>query len=125
VARLHTDEQATQAYHGVTEREIYGLVMCNDALDASIERLVERRLDRAHGVEALVQVGRFKRQTGKHCVCHASDQGSHVWIGCANKGGADADRGCCQHETGWFHPRCVGLGELRTREEVERCGDWT
>jgi hypothetical protein len=125
VARLHTDEQATQAYHGVTEREIYGLVMCNDALDASIERLVERRLDRAHGVEALVQVGRFKRQTGKHCVCHASDQGSHVWIGCANKGGADADRGCCQHETGWFHPRCVGLGELRTREEVERFGDWT
>ena len=100
------------AAHGITEHEIYDLVLCNETLDASIERLVKKRLDRAHGVEALVQVGRFKRQTGKHCLCHASDQA--VWIGCRNKGSADADRGRCKHETGWFHPRCVGLAELRT-----------
>lgn len=82
-----------------------------------IWRLLELR-----GVKPFVkQVGVRKdqvRSKGNHCLCRAKDE-EVLWIACSN-----FETGECDHATGWFHPRCVGLAHLKTDKDVEDAGEW-
>ena len=50
-------------------------------------------------------------------MCHSSDDAHEVWLGCENRGDEHDDVGTCKHATGWFHPRCVGLGAVLVSED--------
>ena len=124
LARMRADGTDKRPYEKQGEDELCALVMDRAKMEADIRGLKERRLV-ADG-QYLRQTGRRKWQRGTHCLCHSGKEPHEVWLGCQNKGDDDDDRGECRHETGWFHPRCVGLGEqLRTTDDVDAFRPWT
>lgn len=124
LARLGDDGRPKRPYHGPQADEALALIQTNKTMDAEIERLLTLRLDADGGIEFLVRTGNLKRRTGPHCLCAASEGDEEVWIGCANFSD-NARENRCRHKTGWFHPRCVGLGaKLRSEDDVKDHGSW-
>lgn len=89
--------------------DVMAMIMTNAFLDEQLEQLKEQHPD-IH----LVQVGELRRRGRARrtfCHCDAGDEPNAVWIGCEMCGE-------------WYHPPCVGLGDM-TKQQVKELPDWT